>query len=554
MKFSMSFGQPKSAVTGKAAAPATGKAKPFSMGFGGSSSSTKPPAALTSGGAAASSSSGGTSTGGAANSLLPDIFKTINENAVAAAVGSSTTNTSSSKEDGASSPGGKTAVVEEKAGPIVMGAALPPSTKTATKGPSGTGGAASLFLDAMETEENQEQERIAQGYHPRIGITKENEARTQKQLDKLMAENAEIFQYDEHLDDEEMARKYNNLTRTDALEQVKRTGLTVMDKDYHAKLAAKKSQYVEGMKDMKERREVERAILEQRAINKEIKAEGGPEPEAFVTGAYARELERRKEFERKLLEQDNEDEAAFKRNSRAAWGFEGELHKNLLKQRQEMKESVVGLGPGDATASAGDSTTSSGEALMGGLPSAGPIGPPRPPGVVASLGPERPPAVEGVDVVAAKRRKIDDEVDPAPADASSDLAQAQPAAGPSLPAAVPAEGEDTSPSALAAVGPALKPPSPKLAPIHMPTPEESLAQRKKEEEQKRVKAAEEERVRAIEEAKKKEDQEKQKAERQSRAMGAKERYLMRKQAAAAKKSEEQEGGGGAAAPGTGGGE
>ena len=72
----------------------------------------------------------------------------------------------------------------------------------------------------------------------------------------------------------------------------------------------------------KERRDLERAILEQKMINREIEAEGGEKkPEVFVTGAYARELEKRKEFERKMLEKDKMDTEGFENNSGAVFGL-----------------------------------------------------------------------------------------------------------------------------------------------------------------------------------------------------------------------------------------
>eukprot|EP00392_Amoebophrya_sp_AT5.2_P004661 g4669.t1 len=352
-----------------------------------------------------------------------------------------------------------------------------------------------LFQQAMEEEDGEQERRQRLGYHPTIVASagseteKRKQDRMEKEMRKMMQEYGEdVFKYDEHLDDDEMAKKYNNLHRTDALEQVKRTGLTVMKEDYHEALAKKKSQYVEGMKEMKERREVERAILEQKAINREIEKEDA-KPEAFVTGAYARELEKRKTFEKKLLEQDKLDEAAFQKNSTAAWGFSGELHANLLKERE------TGAGGGGL-----------GEPAFGAA-------------ATATAKAEGPSAPQTKDAAAPNNKKDESSAAPEPAvvGPSNKRSQEQDQA------ADGEAGEETK--ATPGGGGDEQSKRPRLV---IPTAEESIAQREKEEAMKLQRELEARKQEALAEKERKLQQEQEKEERKTKAQSAKERYLARK--------------------------
>jgi len=397
-----------------------------------------------------------------------------------------------------------------------------------------------LFQQAMEEEDGEQERRQRLGYHPTIVASagseteKRKQDRMEKEMRKMMQEYGEdVFKYDEHLDDDEMAKKYNNLHRTDALEQVKRTGLTVMKEDYHEALAKKKSHYVEGMKEMKERREVERAILEQKAINREIEKEDA-KPEAFVTGAYARELEKRKTFEKKLLEQDKLDEAAFQKNSTAAWGFSGELHANLLKER-ETGAGGGGLGEpasgaaATATAEAGTATTQvDGAGMKQALGPARPPGAPAPvlqpqhqegPAVLGPMRPEGPSAPQTKDAAAPNNKKDESSAAPEPAvvGPSNKRSQEQDQA------ADGEAGEETK--ATPGGGGDEQSKRPRLV---IPTAEESIAQREKEEAMKLQRELEARKQEALAEKERKLQQEQEKEERKTKAQSAKERYLARK--------------------------
>ncbi|CAD7940394.1 unnamed protein product [Amoebophrya sp. A120] len=399
-----------------------------------------------------------------------------------------------------------------------------------------------MFQEAIDAQENLEAERIKQGYHPTIiahsavaavsssststTVTTSTKSSTaaahipgvsknlQKQMDAMIAADASVFQYDEHLDDAEMEKKYHNMQTTDALEQVKRTGLTVMNKKYHEELAQKKSQYVEGMRETKDRRDVEKAILEQRAINRTLDAEE-KKPEAFVTGAYARELEKRKKFEAQLLEQDQADEAAFAKNAKAAWGFSGELHQRLLNERRG--EGAGGAEEQTKKAFGDQKTTAPGEEPAK-PPAAGvAVGPARPPGMAAApakaadnmsaLGPQRPPGLT------AGPQKATDKMSTMGAAKPDDPAAETTTSTTKRDAEKDVEGSgDTA----------------KRPKLEMQSAEASLAQKQQEAEEKRVRAEAAAAVEKEKEAERQAQQQAEKVERNQRALSAKERYLARK--------------------------
>lgn len=349
-----------------------------------------------------------------------------------------------------------------------------------------------------------------------------------KNLQKLLDENPEAFQYDEHLDEKELEKR--NRTRTDALIQTKRVGLHVMDENFHEKLEGKKSLYVKGMMEGKERRDLERAIMEQKVVNREIEAEnkegGNKNPEVFVTGAYTRELEKRKEFERKMMEKDAADAEIFQSSGGAKFGFE--LHKNLLG---------AGRGGGQGAKVEGGTAVA-----VGGGRAASPKNSPkissRPasPRLGAAAGAAPPelalaPGLSG----AVSSAPIGPALPPGHAKQSDDLFGVQ--QGPQLPpkrsgsaGADPEDEDEINLEPDAKKAKSSPHPSPKMA---IKTQEESVAQRREEEREKKVRAAA-----AAEQAKllleeRKEREALNAKERKDKAALAKERYLARKKAGGA---------------------
>ena len=135
---------------------------------------------------------------------------------------------------------------------------------------------------------------------------------------------------------------------TSGLDQKKRHGLTLMggkkvgDDDGEKKEGAR---YIDNIMRNKAKRDVEKAIIQQKVIDKEIEKEGGARPEEFITSAYKAELEKRKQFEKELLEEEQRDLRA--RENATAGGSAAFFQQMLDTRGGEIKpaEPSPKLGP-----------------------------------------------------------------------------------------------------------------------------------------------------------------------------------------------------------------
>jgi hypothetical protein len=153
----------------------------------------------------------------------------------------------------------------------------------------------------------------------------------QRNAEALQAADPTIFQFDEVLEDirdESDSSFGSQLVRTNALEQKKRVGLTLMEGSDSCRAGAKRqAKYVEKVLIATDRRRVEQQIVEDKLLKKD--KDINKDREVFLTSGFKQELKRRKKFEDELDAQDQADarKAADRREN--GLGF-ADFHRNLL--------------------------------------------------------------------------------------------------------------------------------------------------------------------------------------------------------------------------------
>jgi len=153
----------------------------------------------------------------------------------------------------------------------------------------------------------------------------------QRQAEALQAEDPTVFQYDEVIDDikdDLQVEGPSQSVRTEALQQKKRVGLTVLEGADAVKTGSKRqSKYIEKVIVATDRRRVEQQIIEDRALKRE--KEQRKDAEVFVTEAFTQELKRRKHFEDELELQDMRDKMKAAEKQENGRGF-ADMYRNLL--------------------------------------------------------------------------------------------------------------------------------------------------------------------------------------------------------------------------------
>eukprot|EP00397_Hematodinium_sp_SG-2012_P034880 GEMP01037453.1.p1 GENE.GEMP01037453.1~~GEMP01037453.1.p1 ORF type:complete len:352 (+),score=116.26 GEMP01037453.1:56-1111(+) len=188
--------------------------------------------------------------------------------------------------------------------------------------------AMNLFAQSMQDEDAVEAARIKQGFHPRVQINQSTSRRVREDMDALMKEDPNVFQFDELLeDDPALSSKARQAGPTEGLEQKKRVGLFIPDGGPQTS----ESQYVSRLEKMKEFRDMEKEIIDQRVINRERKKDQNQhgDKEVFVTSAYKDRLKEREKFQKDMALKEKMDEARDASKMEHGLGFVA-LHRTLL--------------------------------------------------------------------------------------------------------------------------------------------------------------------------------------------------------------------------------
>lgn len=213
----------------------------------------------------------------------------------------------------------------------------------------------SIFAESMEEEENVEKERIKQGFHPRVKISSGTSKQLEEQMDTIAKEDPTAFQFDELLAEDEDAclAKAKSKVQTEGLDQKKRVGLFIPTGGPND---GKKSQYIQKLEKVREFREMEKEIVEQKVINRERKKEKNlyGEKDVFVTSAYKERLKERDSFLKAQKAKDEEDEARDAGKMEHGMGFAA-FHRTLLDSACDTKP--VPSSSSRASASAPDQKT-----------------------------------------------------------------------------------------------------------------------------------------------------------------------------------------------------
>jgi len=223
--------------------------------------------------------------------------------------------------------GSTSAASAARPGGLSLPAARPGSAAARAKAASG--GMSSAFREAMEDDEEQaaaQKMGVPQWSKPTLEAVA-----AQRHADKLLAEDATVFQYDEVIDDEKRAMDIEvapETVRLAALDQKKRVGLHQPEGSENVRSGAKReAKYIEKVLVTTDRRKVEQQIVEDRLLKKEQDAREGRE--VFITGAFKEELKRRKKFEDELEEQELKDERKDATKMENGQGF-ADFHRKLL--------------------------------------------------------------------------------------------------------------------------------------------------------------------------------------------------------------------------------
>jgi len=201
--------------------------------------------------------------------------------------------------------------------------------------------AVNIFAEAMQAEEKAETERKKKELHPHVQVNVSVSKGEQEQMDRLQNEDKTVFQYDELLDDKTASvRQASQKGPTEGLEQKKRIGLFV---PAGGPKVDGRSNYIEKLQKVMERREIEKEIIEQRVINRERKKDQElfGEKEVFVTSAYKERLKERKQFEVEMLEKDRVDAARDAAKMEHGLGFAA-LHRTFLDREDAQHAAGVG--------------------------------------------------------------------------------------------------------------------------------------------------------------------------------------------------------------------
>jgi len=195
----------------------------------------------------------------------------------------------------------------------------------------------SIFAESMKEEENKEEERIRQGFHPRVQITSGTSRQLEEQMGSIMKEDPTAFQYDELTvaDEDAALAKKKNQVQTEGLEQKKRVGLFIPT---GGPQQGQKSQYISKLEKVKEFRDMEKEIVEQRVINRDRKKEKNlyGDKDVFVTSAYKERLKERDSFLREQALKDHQDEVRDAGKMENGMGFAA-FHRTLLDSACDAK-------------------------------------------------------------------------------------------------------------------------------------------------------------------------------------------------------------------------
>uniref|UniRef100_A0A7S4Q1V6 Nuclear speckle splicing regulatory protein 1 N-terminal domain-containing protein n=1 Tax=Alexandrium monilatum TaxID=311494 RepID=A0A7S4Q1V6_9DINO len=209
-------------------------------------------------------------------------------------------------------------------GPRPTQASAGAGTKTSKASP--TGGVAALFRSSLEENDHKKAASAPSWSKPTIEAKQ-----AQRQAEAMQAQDPTVFQYDEVIDDIKQdldVEGPSQLVRTDALEQRKRVGLTVLRGADAVKTGTKRqSKYIEKVIVATDRRKVEQQIIEDRALKKE--KDQRQDAEVFVTDAFKQELKRRKKFEEELEMQEMRDTMKAAERQEDGLGF-ADMYRNLL--------------------------------------------------------------------------------------------------------------------------------------------------------------------------------------------------------------------------------
>jgi len=209
-----------------------------------------------------------------------------------------------------------------------------------------------LFSASMDAEDEMEETRTKQGYHPRVPLNTFQSKTVDEELKKIQEEDPTAFQFDELLEDEdEKIREAKKKIQVEGLEQKKRVGLFVPDGGPQVN---QQSRYIGNLEKAKEFRDMEKEIIEQRVINRDRKKDitKHGEKDAFVTSAYKKRLEERDEFLRGQRAKEIRDEERDATKMEHGLGFAA-LHRTLL---DTVDKPRIKKGDDDQTASASSPT------------------------------------------------------------------------------------------------------------------------------------------------------------------------------------------------------
>jgi hypothetical protein len=207
----------------------------------------------------------------------------------------------------------------------VPATSLPPKGSAAAKAKAKAGGVAALFRESLD-DDGPKVSAVPVWNKPTMEMVQ-----AQRKAEALQEEDPTVFQYDEVIDDVKRDMDVevpSQRVRTEALEQKKRTGLTLMTGSEAVRVGNKRdTKYVEKVIVAVDRRKVEQQIVEDRLLKKEQEAREGRE--VFVTGAFKEELHRRKKFEEELEAQDLRDARRDATKQEDSKGF-ADFHRTLL--------------------------------------------------------------------------------------------------------------------------------------------------------------------------------------------------------------------------------
>lgn len=190
------------------------------------------------------------------------------------------------------------------------------------------GGVAALFRDSLEDDDGARGKKSGAPCWSKPTV---EALQAQRQAEELQAIDPTVFQYDEVIDDVKRdldVESTAQVLRTDALEQKKRVGLTVLQGSESVRSGARRdAKYIEKVIVAVDRRKVEQQIVEDRLLKKEQNAREGRE--TFVTSGFKEELKRRSKFEEELAEQEFRDSQKDAMKQEDGKGF-ADMYRNLL--------------------------------------------------------------------------------------------------------------------------------------------------------------------------------------------------------------------------------